>query len=97
MEEQILATLLAKKMIDEKVAQAVRELISRGKTIEQAIVGGKYVSDVDFSRIRAELFGIPFVDLTERVIPKETLELMPQEIMDSYQVVPTGFENNVWT
>lgn len=95
MEEQILATLLAKKMIDEKVAQAVRELISRGKTIEQAIVGGKYVSDVDFSRIRAELFGIPFVDLTERVIPKETLELMPQEIMDSYQVVPTGFENNV--
>jgi len=35
------------------------------------------------------------VDLTERVIPKETLELIPQEIMDSYQVVPTAFENNI--
>lgn len=95
MEEQILTILLTKKLIDEKAAIAVRELVARGKTIDQALVGGKYVSDVDFSKARAEALGLPYVDLTERVIPKETLELMPQEIMDSYQVVPTGFENDV--
>lgn len=94
MEEQILTFLLQKKLIDEKTAGVVRDLVSRGKTIDQALVGGKYVSDTDFSKARAEVLGLPFVDLTERVIPKETLELMPPDIMNSYQVVPTGFQNN---
>ncbi|MCC7357435.1 type II/IV secretion system protein [Candidatus Uhrbacteria bacterium] len=95
MEEQILALLLTKKLIDEKTANVIRDLVARGKSLNQAIVGGKYVSDADFSRIRAEVLGLPYVDLTERVISKEILELMPSDIMNSYQVVPTGFENNV--
>jgi len=95
MEDQILVLLSKKKLIDEKAVAAIRELVTRGKTLEQATVGGRYVNEIEFTKARAEALSMTYVDLTERVIPKETLELIPQEIMDSYQVVPTAFENNI--
>ncbi len=95
MDEELLTSLLNSKKIDEKAAKSVRELVKRGKTIEQALVGGKYVSDHDFAKARAQVLGLPYVDLTERVIPKETLEIIPQATMDTYNVVPTAFDGKV--
>ena len=92
MEEQIIALLLQKKLIDDKAAGVVRDLIARGKTIDQAVVGGKYASDQDFSKAKAEALGLPYVDLTEGIIPKETLEIIPAATMDTYQAVPVGFD-----
>lgn len=92
MDEQILALLLSRKLIDDKTAALVRDLIARGKTLEQALVGGKYVTDQDYAKILAEALSLPYIDLTERLIPKETLEILPQETMDTYRLVPTAFD-----
>lgn len=92
MDDQLFSLLLTKKLLDEKVVGIVKDLVARGKTVEQALVGGKYVSEVDFAKARAEVLGLAYIDLTERVIPKETLELIPSETMQTYQVVPTGFD-----
>lgn len=93
MDEQLLALLQKKKLLDDKSAAAVRDLVKSGRSLEQAAVGGKYVSDVEFAKARAEQLGLPYIDLTERLIPKETLDLIPQKSMDAYRVVPTKFEN----
>jgi type IV pilus assembly protein PilB len=92
MDEQILDILIKKKSLDEKTAALVRDLLARGKSLEQAVVGGRYLNDVDFAKARAEAMGMPFVDLTERVIPKETLELVSQNIKDSFNIVPVEFD-----
>jgi type IV pilus assembly protein PilB len=92
MDEQILAILKAKSILDEKTIAIVQDLVARGKTLEQAIVGGRYAPDQEFAKARAEAMGRPYIDLTERVIPKETLELIPQETQQTYQIVPTAFD-----
>ncbi len=92
MDEQILAILQTKKLIDTKTADIAKDLIARGKTIEQALVGGKYVSDQDFAKAKAEALGLAYIDLTERVIPKETLDLIPPETRETYKVIPTAFD-----
>jgi type IV pilus assembly protein PilB len=92
MDEQILTILLTKKLIDDKTAAVVRQLLQQGKALDQALVGGKYVTDIDFSKARAEALGLPYIDLTERIIPKETLELLPQNIMETYHAVATAFD-----
>ncbi|MEK7116339.1 MAG: GspE/PulE family protein [Patescibacteria group bacterium] len=92
MEDQIIALLQKKKLIDSKTASTVKEFIARGKTIEQTLVGGKYVSDQDFAKAKAEALGLPYIDLTERVIPKETLDLISQDTKDTYSVMPTAFD-----
>ncbi len=92
MEDQLLALLEHKKLIDAKTAGIVKDLVARGKTLEQAVVGGRYVSDPEFAKAKAETLGLLYVNLTERVIPKETLDLIPPETMDTYKVVPTAFD-----
>lgn len=92
MDEQLLNLLVTKKLIDEKALGVVQELIARGKTLEQAVVGGRYLTDQAFAKVRAEALGLPYIDLTERVIPKETLETIPQATMETYQAVPTAFD-----
>lgn len=92
MDEQILTLLLTKKLIDDKTAEIARQLVAQGKPLDQALVGGKYVSDIDFTKARAEALGLPYIDLTERVIPKETLELLPPGTMETYSAVPTAFD-----
>lgn len=95
MDEQLIAILQKKNLLNEKTIGLVRDLLSRGKTIEQAIVGSKYVTDQDFAKARAEALGLPYVDLTERVIPKETLDIIPATTMETYQVVPTAFDGKI--
>ncbi len=92
MDDKLLDLLKAKGLLDDKAVLAIRDLLAQGKSIVQAAVGGKYVSDIEFAKVRAESLGMPFVDLTERIIPKETLELLPQETMDNYHAVPVDFD-----
>lgn len=95
MDDNLLQILKTKKLLDDKTIAIAQDLVARGKTLEQALVGGRYVSDQDFAKARAESLGLPFIDLTERVIPKETLELIPPDIMQSYHVVPTAFDGTL--
>jgi len=92
MDEQILAILQKNKALDEKTLNLIKDLMARGKTLEQAAVGGRYVTDVVFAKAKAEAFGLAFVDLTERVIPKETLELIPQKVKETFGLVPVEFD-----
>jgi type IV pilus assembly protein PilB len=92
MDEQILEILIKNKSLDEKTVALVKDLLARGKSLEQAVVGGRYLNDVAFAKARAEAMGLPFVDLTERVIPKGTLELVSQDIKDSFNLVPVEFD-----
>ena len=92
MDEEILKILETKNLVDAKALGMIKDLLLRGKTLEQAAVGGRYVSDLVFAQARAEALSLPFVDLTQRIIPKETLELIPQSTKETYNVVPTAFD-----
>ena len=97
MDEQLLDLLIKKGLLDEKTAIIVRDLVKNGKTLDQAVVGGKYITDPEYSKVRAEALGLPYVDLTERIIPKETLEILPSDVMQNFQVVPTSFDGATLT
>jgi type IV pilus assembly protein PilB len=90
MDEQILELLKTKALVDEKTLALVQDLVAHGKTIEQAVVGGRYMSDIDFAKVKAEATGLPFVDLANIQVSKEVLELIPKATIDTYHVVPVG-------
>ncbi|MBU1448651.1 hypothetical protein KKF45_02295, partial [Patescibacteria group bacterium] len=92
MDEQTLALLLSKGLIDQKAMENIRMLMTRGKTLQQAVVGARHVSDVDFAKVCAEVLGLPFVDLTGVDVSAEVIGLLPHAIIESYQAVPFGFD-----
>ena len=92
MDDQIIQLLQTKGLIDEKAAKTIRDLVSRGKTVEQAAVGGRYVSDAEFAKIKAEALGLPFADISGIEITKEIIDLLPKSAIESYRTVPIGFD-----
>jgi type IV pilus assembly protein PilB len=94
MNDQIIALLASKGLIDQKTTGIVKDLLARGKTLEQALVGARYVADTDFAKVRAEALGLSFMDLTGWEPTPETLELLPAETIETYHVMPIGVEND---
>jgi type IV pilus assembly protein PilB len=92
MDEQILERIRTKSLVDGKTLKLIQDLVARGKTLEQAAVGGRYVSDIDFAKLKADAAGLPFVDLTNIQVPEEVRELIPKTTVDTYHVVPIGFD-----
>jgi len=94
MNEKILEVLLRDKIIDQKTVEITTDLMARGKTLDQALVGGRYVSDVDFAKAQAEVFGLQFLDLEDWVMPEGQLEMLPKETIESFHVLPLGVEDD---
>lgn len=92
MNDQVIALLANKGLIDQKTVGVVKDLLARGKTLEQALVGARYVGDADFAKARAETLGLPFVDLAEWQMPPETMQLLPPETIETYRVLPLGLD-----
>ncbi|MEO5927915.1 MAG: GspE/PulE family protein [Patescibacteria group bacterium] len=92
MDEQLLQLLKTKGLVDDKTSALLADLLARGKTLEQAAVGGKYVAETDFAKAKAEAAGLAFVDLSNIQVAKEVLDLLPQETVKTYHVVPVGFD-----
>ena len=44
----------------------------------------------DFSRALAKQFGLPFADLSNKIIPKELIALVPKEIAIEHKAIPVG-------
>lgn len=92
MTDQVLSLLQTKGLIDEKVKGIAEDLVSRGKTLEQALVGGKYVSEVDFTKIQAESLGIGYEDLTDFTLNPEVMALIPKLTLENFQILPLRFD-----
>lgn len=92
MDEKLLEILAKKGLLDEKTLALVRDLVSRGKTAEQVLVGGKYVPEADVAKARAELLSLPFVDISNVQVASEVIELIPAATAQSHKIVPIGFD-----
>ncbi|GMU25435.1 GspE/PulE family protein [Patescibacteria group bacterium] len=96
MDEQILQLLIQQGSLAEKDAAAVRDLMARGKSLEQAAVGGRYVDEKVFTRARADASGLPFVDLESWEMPEGTMELLPEEVVKTYHALPLGMDGDTF-
>ncbi len=97
MNDQILDILQKKGVIDEKVRSIAEDLVLRGKTLEQALLGGKYVSDVAFAEAQAKALGVPFMDVTDLKVDPAVIALLPEQMLKSFKLVPISFKNNELT
>ncbi|MFA6446735.1 MAG: hypothetical protein WCW31_00570, partial [Patescibacteria group bacterium] len=92
MNDQILDLLVSRGLITDKIKTIAQDLVARGKTLEQALVGGKYVPEVDFAKTVAEVTGIAYEDLGESAPDPEVVKLIPKATLDNFQMIPYKFD-----
>ncbi len=97
MNDQTLDILQKKGVIDDKVRGIAEDLVSRGKTLEQALLGGKYVTDVAFAEAQAEALGVPFMDVSDLKVDPAVIAMLPEQTLKSFKLVPISFKNNELT
>ncbi len=71
------------------------EHVNTGKSTEAILVERRYISPKDLARARAELLGVPFVELGQRYISTQILDLIPEPVANKYKLIPFHEENGV--
>lgn len=89
--------LLISGLVDEEQildALAYHENIS-DLTFDQFLVERRIVQEPEMYSALAEMHQIPFVDLRQRKIPRDSLTLLPQSMIAGYEILPLIKKDNV--
>jgi len=72
-------------------AQSAHEL---GKSIEDILVFRGLISARTIAQLTAEFLKVPYVDLSHMTVQDEALSLLPENLAQTYHMVPIGKEGN---
>lgn len=85
--------LFAKGLIDEETLKSVKfEAITNNTTPVKLLVDGGKVTSAQVQEVKAEMFGLGFIDLTSITIPPETLNRVPKDLASKNMAI--AFEEN---
>lgn len=73
------------------------EQIQSGKTIDQLLDEKQILSEEELSRARAEVFGVPFVKITDIGISPEALTVLSQSVAQRYGILPFAVDQAAHT
>jgi type IV pilus assembly protein PilB len=77
----------------EVLVQALKTSQEKNKRIGETLVELGLVSEDDVSKAIAHQFGLDYVDLDKQSIPQSILNLIPEEVIQKYGVLPLSKEN----
>lgn len=64
------------------------EHLNTGKSIESIFLERNYVSAQELTKARSELIGVPFMELGDRYISTQILDLVPEPVARKYNLIP---------
>src|SRR5674476_459352 len=88
-EELLLSTKL---MTHGQMKKVKNDALKVSKTLIAYIAEQEIVSEEDLTRISAEASGVPYVNLTQLIVPGEVSVLIPRETAENYMAVPFGMQ-----
>lgn len=80
------------KLTQDKVSLIKIESINTGRTTEELISEHNFVEKEDLIRAKAELLGIPYVNLAGKSISADVLTLIPEPVARRYILIPFEFD-----
>jgi type IV pilus assembly protein PilB len=76
------------KLDGDKLSLVKIESINTGRPVESILLEHNFVSEEDLMKARAELLGIPYINLGDKPIPSEILNLVPEPVARRYSLIP---------
>lgn len=85
--------LYARQVIDEKKAREIKLAeVQTGQSQEDIIKSKNVVNEEDLTKAKAELYNIPYVDVTKIPVSPEALSLLPQQVAARFKVFPVSVD-----
>lgn len=87
--KKLVDELLTRELITpEQIKKAEKEAGATGATIERVLVSMGLVKNYDLGAVKADLLGVPFVNLKEYIVEQSALDLVPEEVARKYHIMP---------
>jgi len=94
--EQLLELLLKRQIITaERVKEIKETLIKNKEDLGVFLVKEKIVNDEKLAELKAEIYNLPYYNLSDKEVDKEIINFLPEEIAKTYQIICFGRENKV--
>lgn len=88
-QDKLIEALVENNLIDRSQANDVKKRsLDQSKSPEEIILGDRLVDEDKMLEVKSALLNIPTVDLRGKEIPKKTLNFIPKEVAENYQMVP---------
>lgn len=90
------AKILASQGIlsSDQLNQVMLEQANTGKSLKEIIAEHKFATEEKIAQAEAELYKIPYVDLTETAVSPEALGLLPQAVAEGYSLIPFDYNRS---
>ena len=76
------------KLIDqEKLEVAYQEAEKQKKQLGDILIAKKLIKKLELRKLYAYILGIPFIDISQKIIPLEILQIIPEPIAKKYKIV----------
>ena len=79
---------------DVKLAE-IQQQLAGGATLYATLVEAGLVNDGVLAQVQAEVAGVPFIDLKEKIIPREVLTIIPESSAREHMIVAYEKTNEV--
>jgi type IV pilus assembly protein PilB len=94
-DEKFLEILLQEGILNEsQVLKLKREILITGQRAEQIIFDRKLASDIDIANVKSKIFNIPVTHINFDNFDDKLLDLIPEETVRVYGVVPISLSGN---
>ena len=74
----------------EEFAKADQTAQEQDKNVGDVLVFRGFISEEALGKLIAEHLGFPFADIKNKIIPPDTLNLIPEKLARKYRIVPLG-------
>jgi len=93
MSVSFLKNLASQKVISPKKASDIeKQAIEESKNIIQVLEAGSSINADKLQKLKASFFGLPAIDFINKKIPKEVLNIVPQDLAENYGLI--AFDKN---
>jgi type IV pilus assembly protein PilB len=79
----------------EALTQARAESVTTHRNLFDYLVGEKYINEEELTQARGLFFNLPYIDLRNKKITKDVLDLISKETLSTYKFVPFEQAANV--
>ncbi len=87
-DQDILTTLQSKAMLPPERSEAAwQEASQQNRPIEAVLLEKGWVKEEDLTKIKGEIYHIPYADLTGKSVPREVLVIIQEETAVNYQML----------
>jgi type IV pilus assembly protein PilB len=94
-QKKLLDFLSARKLLSPAtVAEVVTDIEAGGRTVDEIVLERNLVNVEDFVKTKAEFYNFSYIDLADKEIPEEILNIVPVSVAEHYRMVAFDRDQN---